>query len=58
MSTRFAYKVLSETFNFDTSEVAADPVHLMFAFFHFVNDLRMRFCLEKSLHDFRSGYPL
>jgi serine protein kinase len=29
-STRFAYKVLSETFNFDTHEVAADPVHLMF----------------------------
>ncbi len=30
MSTRFAYKVLSETFNFDSSEIAADPVHLMF----------------------------
>ncbi|SDG25116.1 putative serine protein kinase, PrkA [Limimonas halophila] len=30
MSTRFAYKVLSETFNFDTEEVAADPVHLMY----------------------------
>ncbi len=30
VSTRFAYKVLSETFNFDTQEVAADPVHLMF----------------------------
>jgi serine protein kinase len=30
ISTRFAYKVLSETFNFDTREVAADPVHLMF----------------------------
>jgi serine protein kinase len=29
-STRFAYKVLSETFNFDNQEVAADPVHLMF----------------------------
>jgi serine protein kinase len=29
-STRFAYKVLSETFNFDTYEVAADPVHLMY----------------------------
>jgi len=29
-STRFAYKVLSETFNFDTTEVAADPVHLMY----------------------------
>ena len=30
MSTRFAYKVLSATFNFDTSEIAADPVHLMY----------------------------
>ncbi len=30
MSTRFAYKVLSETFNFDNQDVAADPVHLMF----------------------------
>jgi serine protein kinase len=29
-STRFAYKILSETFNFDSQEVAADPVHLMF----------------------------
>ncbi|TVQ58367.1 MAG: PrkA family serine protein kinase [Rhodobacteraceae bacterium] len=30
VSTRFAYKILSETFNFDTAEVAADPVHLMY----------------------------
>ncbi len=30
MSTRFAYKILSETFNFVTREVAADPVHLMY----------------------------
>jgi serine protein kinase len=30
ISTRFAYKVLSETFNFDSTEVAADPVHLMY----------------------------
>ncbi|HSO48106.1 MAG TPA: PrkA family serine protein kinase, partial [Rhizobiaceae bacterium] len=30
VSTRFAFKVLSETFNYDTTEVAADPVHLMF----------------------------
>ncbi len=29
-STRFAFKVLSETFNFDTEEVAADPIHLMY----------------------------
>ncbi|MDZ7749629.1 MAG: PrkA family serine protein kinase [Halofilum sp. (in: g-proteobacteria)] len=30
LSTRFAFKALSETFNFDTKEVAADPVHLMY----------------------------
>ena len=30
VSTRFAYKILSETFNFDNAEVAADPVHLMY----------------------------
>ena len=30
ISTRFAYKILAETFNFDTEEVAADPVHLMY----------------------------
>ncbi len=30
ISTRFAFKVLSATFNHDTEEVAADPVHLMY----------------------------
>ena len=30
ISTRFAFKVLSATFNYDTDEVAADPVHLMY----------------------------
>ncbi len=30
ISTRFAFKVLSETFNYDTREVAADPVHLLY----------------------------
>lgn len=28
-STRFAYKILSQTFNFTPEEIAADPVHLM-----------------------------
>ncbi len=31
ISTRFAFKVLAATFNHDTTEVAADPVHLMYA---------------------------
>lgn len=30
ISTRFAYKILSQTFNFTPEEVAADPVHLMY----------------------------
>jgi serine protein kinase len=30
MSTRFAFKVLSAVFNYDQTEVAANPVHLMY----------------------------
>ena len=30
MSTRFAFKALAATFNHDTEEIAADPVHLMY----------------------------
>jgi serine protein kinase len=30
ISTRFAFKILSKVFNFDSSEVAANPVHLMY----------------------------
>lgn len=29
-STRFAFKVLAQTFNYDPSEVAANPLHLLF----------------------------
>lgn len=30
ISTRFAFKVLSKVFNYDSEEVAANPVHLMY----------------------------
>ncbi|MFC7515399.1 PrkA family serine protein kinase [Herbaspirillum sp. GCM10030257] len=30
LSTRFAYKILSKVFNFDNTEVAANPVHLLY----------------------------
>jgi serine protein kinase len=30
LSTRFAFKILSRVFNFDASEIAANPVHLMY----------------------------
>jgi serine protein kinase len=29
VSTRFAFKILSKVFNFDSTEIAANPVHLM-----------------------------
>ena len=30
LSTRFAFKILSKVFNFDQTEIAANPVHLMY----------------------------
>ncbi len=30
LSTRFAFKILSKVFNFDPSEVAANPVHMLY----------------------------
>jgi serine protein kinase len=30
ISTRFAFKILSQAFNYDVTEIAADPVHLMY----------------------------
>jgi serine protein kinase len=30
LSTRFAFKILSKVFNFDSAEIAANPVHLMY----------------------------
>ncbi|HEY9224485.1 PrkA family serine protein kinase [Variovorax sp. N23] len=30
VSTRFAFKIISKVFNFDSSEIAANPVHLMY----------------------------
>ncbi len=30
LSTRFAFKILSKVFNFDPSEIAANPVHLLY----------------------------
>jgi len=30
LSTRFAFKILSKTFNFDVTEISANPVHLLY----------------------------
>jgi serine protein kinase len=49
LSTRFAFKILSKVFNFDASEVAANPVHLMYVLEQqieqeqFADDVRERY---------------
>jgi serine protein kinase len=48
-STRFAFKILSKVFNFDASEAAANPVHLMYVLEqqieqeHFADEIRNRY---------------
>ncbi len=49
VSTRFAYKVLSSVFNFDQTEVAANPVHLMYV-------LEMRIMREQLPEDTQRRY--
>ena len=61
ISTRFAFKVLSSTFNFDTQEVAADPVHLMYVLEQaiwreqFPDDVEKKYL---ELHQGRAGAAL
>ncbi|MEM6538039.1 MAG: PrkA family serine protein kinase [Pseudomonadota bacterium] len=52
ISTRFAYKVLSETFNFDTDEVAADPVHMMYVLEQAIKREQFPEEVEKKYLDF------
>lgn len=41
VSTRLAYKVLAEVYNFDHEEVAADPVHLLYVLEKTVSNSRL-----------------
>ncbi|MGH8222775.1 MAG: PrkA family serine protein kinase [Woeseiaceae bacterium] len=49
LSTRFAFKILSKVFNFDTAEISANPVHLLYVLEkqveqeQFPNELRDRY---------------
>lgn len=47
ISTRFAFKILSKVFNFDHSEVAANPVHLLYVLEQQIE----REQLPQELHD-------
>ena len=52
VSTRFAFKTLAETFNFDHEEVAADPVHLMYVLEQSIRRARYPEETEKSYMEF------
>jgi serine protein kinase len=52
ISTRFAFKVLSQTFNYDSTEIGADPVHLMFVLERLVRQEQFPDDLEKKLINF------
>ncbi len=55
ISTRFAFKVLSETFNYDTEEVAADPVHLMYVLEQAIKREQFAEDVEKTYLEFIKG---
>ena len=54
-STRFAFKVLAATFNHDTIEVAADPVHLMYVLEQSIRREQLPEDAEKRYLEFIKG---
>jgi serine protein kinase len=55
VSTRFAFKILAETFNFDNEEVAADPVHLMYIIEQSIRRAQYPDATEKEYIEFIKG---
>ena len=54
-STRFAFKVLAAAFNHDTTEIAADPVHLMYVLEQSIRREQMPAETEKRYLEFIKG---
>lgn len=55
-STRFAYKVLSSVFNYDQTEVAANPVHLMYVLEQRLLREQLPEDLQRQYMEFIKGY--
>jgi serine protein kinase len=55
VSTRFAFKVLASTFNYDTSEIGADPVHLMYVLEQAIRREQLADETEKRYLEFIKG---
>ena len=56
LSTRFAFKVLSKVFNFDATEVAANPVHLFHVIQSVVDKGDMDPALQDNVEEALAGY--
>jgi serine protein kinase len=56
ISTRFAFKVLSATYNYDTREVGADPIHLMYVLEQAIRREQFGEETEKKYLDFIKSY--
>lgn len=52
LSTRFAFKILSKVFNFDATEIAANPVHLLYVLEQQIEKEQF----TKELHDRYMGH--
>jgi serine protein kinase len=55
VSTRFAFKVLSATFNHDATEISADPVHLMYVLEQAIRREQLLHEVEKRYLEFIKG---
>ncbi len=56
LSTRFAFKILSRVFNFDHSEVAANPVHLLYVLEQQIEQEQFPPELEEKYLSYIKGY--
>ncbi|MEL0653783.1 PrkA family serine protein kinase [Pseudoalteromonas issachenkonii] len=56
LSTRFAFKILSRVFNFDTTEVAANPVHLFYVLEQQIEREQFSSEIEERYLSFLKGY--
>jgi serine protein kinase len=54
-STRFAFKVLSKTFNYDSVEIAANPVHLMYVLEQQIMNERLPEAMQEEYISFIKG---
>lgn len=56
LSTRFAFKIISRVFNFDNSEIAANPVHLLYVLEQQIEREQFPTEIEEKYLSFLKGY--